>query len=393
MFRVLLVAFLGMSSAASPLVAETPAKLPVAAAESAGMIPERLEAIDRIVEQGLKRSNMPGAVVVVGHRGKIVHRKAYGFRELEPNRVPMTEDTVFDLASLTKPIATATSVMTLLENGQLKLQAPVSKYLPKFAQNGKAEITIYHLLTHQSGLVPDNALKDYEEGTAKAWERIFALKPLAQPGERFLYSDVNFIVLGKVIEEVTGKTVHEYSQAKIFGPLGMRETGYLPKEELRKRAAVTQKREGRWMRGEVHDPRAYLLAGVAGHAGLFSTADDLAVYAQMMLERGSYQGVKILEEKTAREMTSAYQVPGGLRGLGWDKQSSYSSNRGDLFSEAAFGHGGFTGTAIWIDPPQELFVIFLSNRVHPNGRGSVNSLAGRIGTVAAAAIRPAKPAK
>ncbi len=368
---------------------EPPAKLPVAEPEAAGMISARLKAIDRIVEEGLERKRMPGAVVVVGHQGKIAYRKAYGFREIEPRQVPMTVDTVFDLASLTKPIATATSVMTLIENGQIKLHAPAHTYLPKFGQNGKENITVYHLLTHQGGLIPDNPIGDYEAGPAKAWENIFALKPVASPGERFIYSDMGFIVLGKLIEEVTGKSVHAYSQEAVFEPLGMNETGYLPREELRKRAATTQERDGHPMRGEVHDPRAFRLEGVAGHAGLFSTADDLAVYAQMMVQRGQYQGVRILKTETAKMMTQAYKVPRGLRGLGWDKKSSYSSNRGDLFTDAAFGHGGFTGTAIWIDPAQELFVIFLSNRVHPDGRGSVNALAGRIGTIAAAAIRPA----
>lgn len=377
----------------SPILAAAPEKLPVVQPEEAGMLPERLAAIDRIVEEGLKRNNMPGAVVVVGHQGKIAYQKAFGFREVRPNRVPMTLDTVFDLASLTKPIATATSVMQLIESEKLKLNEPIATYFPEFAQNGKDGITVFHLLTHQSGLIPDNPLKDYQDGPAKAWERICGLEPLAKPGERFLYSDVNFIVLGKLIEKVTGQSVHEYSGEHIFRPLGMTETGYLPGEELRRRAAVTQEREGRWMRGEVHDPRAYLLEGVAGHAGLFSTASDLAVYAQMMIELGTYQGIKILNESTAREMTKAYPVPGGFRGLGWDKKSSYSINRGDLFSETAFGHGGFTGTAIWIDPDQELFVIFLSNRVHPDGEGSVNPLAGRIGTIAAAAIHPETSAR
>ncbi len=389
MIRQIFVALVLCVGVASISASEPAKKLPVVGPEAAGMIPDRLKAIDRIVEEGLERKRMPGAVVVVGHQGKIVHRKAYGFREIEPVQLPMTVDTVFDLASLTKPIATATSVMTLIEKGQIKLHEPVATYLPNFARNGKEKITVYHLLTHQGGLIPDNPIGDYNAGPAKAWDNICALKPAASPGERFIYSDVGFIVLGKLIEEVTGKRVHEYSQAAIYVPLGMSETGYLPREELRQRAATTQERDGHPMRGEVHDPRAFLLEGVAGHAGLFSTADDLAVYAQMMVQGGEYQGVRILKTPTAAMMTKAYNVPGGLRGLGWDKKSSYSSNRGDLFTDAAFGHGGFTGTAIWIDPAQELFVIFLSNRVHPDGRGSVNALAGRIGTIAAAAIRPA----
>lgn len=323
---------------------------------------------------------------MIGYRGKIVHRKAYGFRQIQPDHSPMKVDTLFDLASLTKPIATATSVVTLIEKKKIQLHKPVATYLPEFGQNGKDQITIYHLLTHQGGLIPDNSIKDYREGPVKAWERVCQLKPIAKIEERFIYSDVGFIVLGKLVEKISGKPLNVYAHESIFKPLGMRETAYLPNETLRRRAATTQQRDGHWMKGEVHDPRSYLMKGVAGHAGLFSTADDLAIYAQMMIGRGQYENVRILQEDTAKQMTAAYRVPGGIRGLGWDKKSAYSSNRGDLFSKAAFGHGGFTGTAIWIDPEQELFVIFLSNRVHPDGRGSVNSLAGRIGTVAAAAI-------
>ncbi len=368
----------------------TLAGLPVASPESTGMDAQRLNVIDQIVQEGLAKNRMPGAVVLVGHRGKIVHQKAYGFRQLQPKRTPMTLDTVFDLASLTKPIATATSVMMLLETGKIQLQEPVATYLPKFGQNGKQKITIHHLLTHQGGLIPDNSLKDYDAGPAKAWERICELQPIAPPGERFIYSDVGFIVLGKLVEQITQTSLNIYANKTIFKPLGMRETGYLPSGDLQKRAAVTQQRDGHWMQGEVHDPRAFRMKGVAGHAGLFSTADDLAVYAQMMIGRGQYESVRILQEQTAIQMTNAYQVPGGLRGLGWDKKSSYSSNRGDLFSASAFGHGGFTGTAIWIDPQLELFVIFLSNRVHPDGRGSVNTLAARIGTIAAASAPSVK---
>ena len=191
-------------------------------------------------------------------------------------------------------------------------------------------------------------------------------------------------MLAKVVEQVTGKDIHEYSQQTIFTPLGMSETGYRPRDELRERAAPTEQRDGRWIRGEVHDPRAYLLDGIAGHAGLFSTAEDLARYAQMMLRSND---VRVLKRETIKLMTQAVEVSSGVRGRGWDKKSTYSSNRGDLFTPQAFGHGGFTGTAIWIDPGSDLFVIFLSNRIHPDGKGSVNALVGRIGTIAAAAIR------
>ena len=177
-----------------------------------------------------------------------------------------------------------------------------------------------------------------------------ALPVKSEPGTRFVYTDVGFLVLGELVRRVSGQDVQAFSQANIFGPLGMRETGYLPAEALRQRAAPTEQREGQWMRGEVHDPRAYLLGGIAGHAGLFSTAEDLAVYAQMMLDHGAYGGVRVLHPQTVATMTAGYRVSSGLRGLGWDKRTGYSSNRGELFTDQAFGHGGFTGTVLWIDP-------------------------------------------
>ncbi|MCA9049516.1 MAG: beta-lactamase family protein, partial [Planctomycetaceae bacterium] len=278
-------------------------------------------------------------------------------------------------------------VMTLIEEGRIDLNAAAAEYIPEFANHGKEAITVRHLLTHTGGLIPDNSIKDYDDGPAKAFERIHELSLQANPGEKFIYSDVSFITLAEIVERVTGKTVHEYSQERIFQPLGMTESGYLPAESLRERAAVTEFRDGQPMRGEVHDPRAYALGGVAGHAGLFSTANDLAKYCAMMINGGERNGVRVLKPETVSLMTAPVQVSSGTRGLGWDIRSSYSSNRGDFFTKSAFGHGGFTGTAMWIDPPQELFVIFLSNRVHPDGNGSVNSLAGRIATIAGAAIR------
>jgi uncharacterized protein YbbC (DUF1343 family)/CubicO group peptidase (beta-lactamase class C family) len=366
--------------------AGVPPRLPHVKPESVGMDAGRLDLIDFVVQRGLESNSMPGAVVLVGYQGKIVFLKAYGDRQLQPEKVAMTVDTVFDMASLTKPVATATSVMQLVEQGKIKLSDPVSQYIPEFAANGKQAVTVYQLLTHQGGLIPDNSIKDYRDGPDKAMERIYELKLYYEPGTRFVYTDVGFILLAEIVKRVTGQSVHEYSAENLFQPLGMKETGYLPAIELKKRAATTQQREERWMQGEVHDPRAYALEGVAGHAGLFSTAEDLAIYAQAMLNQGSYAGVRILKPETIDIMTRGYPVEDVVRGLGWDVLSRYSSNRGDFFSRRAFGHGGFTGTSLWIDPGQNLFVIFLSNRVHPDGKGSVNSLAGRIGTIAAAAI-------
>ena len=371
------------------LLVSTPAMaahLPKAAPESVGMSGQRLAVIDSIVEDGLRRGQMPGAVVMVGCRSRVVFLKAYGHRQLKPQAVPMTVDTVFDMASITKPVATATSVMQLVEQGRVDLTKPVAEYLPEFAANGKDQVTVYQLLTHQGGLIPDNALRDYQSGPQEAWRRIHALGLRAAPGERFMYTDVGFLVLAELVRRVTGQDIHQYTRAHIFGPLGMTDTGYLPSAALKQRAAATEQRDGHWLVGDVHDPRAHLLGGIAGHAGLFSTAQDLAVYAQMMLNNGAYGGRRVLQPETVARMTRRYQVPGGWRGLGWDVRTGYSSNRGDLLSERAFGHGGFTGTVLWIDPGQELFVVFLSTRLHPDGNGSVNRLAGRIATIAASSI-------
>src|SRR5437762_5628724 len=246
---------------------------------------------------------MWGCVVCVGRHGKILMLKAYGNKQLQPSELPMTTDTVFDMASITKPVATATSIMLLVERGQLKLGQRISSIIPEFAANEKDQITIFDLLTHQSGFLPDNAVKDYENGRDEAIQKICDLKLQAPTGTRFIYSDVNFILLGEIIRRISGQTVHEFSQENIFRPLGMKETGYLPSENLKARAAPTEQRDDKWIQGEVHDPRAHLLGGVAGHAGLFSTAEDLAIYAQMIIGGGEYAGVHILAPQTIATMT------------------------------------------------------------------------------------------
>jgi len=388
--------------------------LPQLSPAEAGMSAEKLAEIDGLVEKALAEKKMPGCVVLVGRRAGVVYRKAYGLRQVQPGEEAMTVDTVFDLASLTKPIATATAIMQLVDEGKLKVSDRVSEHWPEFGQNGKENVTVEHLLLHTSGLIADNALRDYLDGTEKAWERIAALKLQQPSGEKFVYSDVNFLVLGKLVERLSGKTHDEFCRKRIFEPLGMKESGYvrlanrrgrdslsadaqdngnpgLAEKESRppmprERYAPTEKRNGEWIRGEVHDPRAYYLDGVAGHAGVFSTADDLARYATAMLQKGELGEARLFSEETWKLMTTPREVLRGLRTYGWDSKSGFSSNRGQNFSSAAFGHGGFTGTAIWIDPELDLYVIFLSNRVHPDGKGSVNPLAGAIGTVAGESI-------
>jgi CubicO group peptidase (beta-lactamase class C family) len=334
------------------------------------------------VEAAIVAKKLPGCVVLVGSRDRLIHRAAYGQRRVEPANERMTVDTVFDLASLTKPIATATSVMILAERGKLRLDDPVARHLPQFAAQSKDGIRVEHLLLHTAGLIADNPLPDYENGREQAIERIMSLKPVAPPGERFIYSDVCFIVLGLLVERVSGQSLDDFARENIFVPLRMDDTSFRPEVRLRTRAAPADKRGDAWLVGEVHDPRSARLGGIAGHAGVFSTADDLTKYARAMLNKGGFGEHKLFSEETWRLMTHPHELPaGGRRAPGWDVKTGYSTNRGKLLSDSAFGHGGFTGTSIWIDPVNDLFVIFLSNRLHPDGKGSVNQLAGRIAEI------------
>ncbi len=382
---LLLVAVVFVISVGNGLHAAPP-KLSLIAPADAGFDATKLAEIDGVVEQALTEKKLPGCVVAIGRHDRLVLLNAFGQRQLEPSTTTTTTDTLFDLASLTKPIATATSIMLLIERGKLQLNDPIAKHWPEFAANGKDKITVEHLLIHTGGLIADNRIADYMQGLDKAWSNIAELKPLAEPNMKFTYSDVGFLVLGRLVENISGQSVAEFAKANLFDPLGMSETDYKPKPELRPRSAPTEKRNGEFIRGEVHDPRAYLLGGIAGHAGLFSTAEDLAKYAAAMVGKGQLGDTRIMSEATWSEMTRPRSVSSGKRGLGWDMQTGYSGNRGATMSARAFGHGGFTGTSLWIDPDTGLFVIFLSNRVHPDGKGSVNPLAGRIGTIAADAI-------
>lgn len=346
---------------------------------------DRFAPIRQVVEASIQRNDMPGAVIAVSQNGETIYREAFGKRAIKPQPEPMTVDTIFDLASVTKPVATATSVMLLIERGKLKLDGKVADYWPAFGANGKGALTLENLLTHTSGLIADNPLADYAQGRDAAFDKICQLKLQAQPGEKFIYSDVNFIVLGHLVELISGEPLDVFARKNIFEPLGMRHTGFKPNESLRAQCAPTEQREGHWMRGEVHDPRAYALGCVAGHAGLFGTADDLLLFARMLLEGGkSATGQQVLKPETIRLMTAPRPVPGGQRALGWDVNTSFSRNRGDLFPKGkSFGHTGFTGTSIWIDPESKSAVVFLSNRVHPDGKGNVNRVRNQVATIAA----------
>jgi uncharacterized protein YbbC (DUF1343 family)/CubicO group peptidase (beta-lactamase class C family) len=346
---------------------------------------DQFAAVDREVEAAVGRGELPGAVVAVLHKDQVVYRKAFGRRAVQPEPEPMTVDTIFDVASLTKPVATATSVWKLIEAGKLRLDEKVATYWPEFGANGKDKLTLAHLLAHTSGLIADNPLTDYADGPAKSLERICNLKPLAAPGQRFIYSDVNFIVLGELVRRASGQPLDEFAKDAIFAPLGMNDTSFRPDPARKPRVAPTEKRNGDWIRGEVHDPRAFALGGVAGHAGLFSTVDDLLLYARMILRGGD----PVLKPATVREMTQARVVPGGYRTYGWDARTGFSSNRGERFG--GFGHTGFTGTSLWIDPATQTAVVFLSNAVHPDGKGKVRALRGKVATLAAEALGLAAP--
>jgi uncharacterized protein YbbC (DUF1343 family) len=342
-------------------------------------------AIDAAVQEAMANLNVPGAVVVVGRRERVLFRRAYGFREVEPEHATMKIDTVFDLASLTKPIATATSIMILVEKGAVGLDDPLVKYVPECRKDGKSAITLRHLLLHVAGLPPDIAKDDFGHGRDEAIRRICGVRLRAAPGVVSIYSDLGFLLLEEVVRRVTQRELSAFALETIFAPLGMNDTGFVPSERLRARAAWTEFVDGEWRAGVVHDPRAYLLGGIAGHAGLFSTADDLAIFARAILGRGEIDGKRVLLPRSVAAMTAPHDVPAGIRALGWNMESPW---RGEGWSPQAIGHFGFTGTALWIDPDKDLFTIVLTNRVHPDGKGDAKPLVARINTIAAHAIGP-----
>jgi uncharacterized protein YbbC (DUF1343 family)/CubicO group peptidase (beta-lactamase class C family) len=346
-------------------------------------------AVDDAINQALAQKRMPGAVLIVGHEGKVVYRKAYGNRAEVPTVEPMTLDTIFDVASLTKVVATTSSLMKLFEQGKFQLNDKITQYIPEF-QGGKSEITIRNLFTHFSGLKPDVPLaipwSGYETGIRLAC----TTAPAGPPGAHFVYSDINFLLLGELVHRLSGQMLNDYARANVFVPLRMNETMFLPPASLLPRIAPTERLAGtdRILRGVVHDPTARNMGGVAGDAGLFSTADDLARFAQMMLNRGELGGVRIFNPLTIAKFTEPQSPPDQpiLRGLGWDIDSPLSRNRGELFPIGSFGHTGFTGTSIWIDPSTQTYVILLANSVHPTQRPALTPLRSQIATIVAASV-------
>jgi len=338
-------------------------------------------AIDTAIEESIKAKEIPGAVVLVGGPNGVLYRKAYGSRALEPSVEPMTLDTVFDAASLTKGVATASCVMKLFEQGRIRLNDPVTRYLPEF-QGGKSEITVRHLLTHYSGLRPDVDLKPEWSGYETGIQLAMIDKPVAAPGETFIYSDINFVLLGEILRRLSGKTLSAYAREVVFEPLGMKDTMFQPPAELKGRIAPTE----RPYRGVVHDPTARFMGGIAGHAGMFTTAEDLSRFAEMMLGEGERAGKRVFTAAAVRKFTTPQSPPdqASLRGLGWDIESRFSANRGELFPVGSYGHTGFTGTSLWMDPVSKSYVILLTNSVHPNVKPPITSLRSRVATIVAA---------
>jgi len=389
-FVAVLATFLLLTS---PITAQRPVRTTPAAAFDVA----RLASLDPLVESAIAEHQLPGAVIFVGHGDVPVTLKAYGSRALVPAQERMTTDTVFDVASLTKVVATTTSVMQLLEQGRLRLSDRVSTFIPEFGRYGKEEVTIRHLLTHVSGLRPDLDLSLEFSGSDEAIRRASEEVLDAAPGERFVYSDINFFLLGDIVRRVSGETLDVYAKRHVFEPLGMKDTMFTPPASLRGRIAPTEPCAplawpcsvpgATMLRGVVHDPTARRMGNVAGHAGLFSTAADLARFCRMLLRGGELDGVRVLSPLTVALMTSPASPPGHrtVRGLGWDIDSTFSANRGELLPRGSFGHTGFTGTSLWIDPATKIFVVFLSNRVHPDGKGDVTPLRAKVATVVGAA--------
>ena len=349
--------------------------------------------IPAVVNEAVAKGEVPGAVIVIGNHEGVIYRSAFGNRAVTPEKLPMTPDTIFDLASLTKIAATTTAVMQLAENEKLNLNDPVIKYWPEFGANGKNRITISHLLTHYSGLRADLSIKPKWGGYDRALKKIIVEKAKYPPGTHYIYSDINFEILGELVKRISGQRLDKYCEEHIFKPLRMKDTCFNPSRTLRNRIAPTEYKDGKrktllW--GQVHDVIALRTGGVSGHAGLFSTADDLSVFAQMLLNGGSFHGVQILKSLTVEKMTSpqspAGQVP--LRGYGWNIDAPLAFNRGELPPAGLYYHTGYTGTAIWIDPVTETFIIVLTNRVHPDGRGDAGPLRKKIIELVSEAFEP-----
>lgn len=324
--------------------------------------------VDSLINKGLADSAYPGAVLYVGYKGSIIYKNAFGHFTYDKNAAPMKLDAMFDMASVTKVMATTTAAMLLCDEGKLQLDKKVCEYLPEFGNNGKENVTIRNLLLHNSGLPPFKpfyqTLKTREEERAA----LMNMKPDYATGTQTVYSCLGMITLQQVIEKITGESMDKFLTRKVYKPIGMLRTMYNPAEAYIKDCVPTEK-DDYWrmtvLQGKVHDEAAYLLGGVSGNAGLFSTGKDISIFLQMLLQKGSYNNHRYIKPETVEMWTKVQNPANSTRGLGWDTKSPEGSSAGHLFSADSYGHTGFTGTSVWVDPERELFAVLLTNRVHP----------------------------
>ncbi len=348
---------------------------------------EKLAEIETEMNRAIEEHRLPGGVIWIESQGAVYH-KAFGHRAIVPQAEPMTEDTIFDVASMTKVLATVPALMLLRERGKLNIDELARTYLPEFTGGGKEAITLRHLLTHTSGF--DRALSQFPDWAhfPKAFQAICAQQLARPPGTLHVYSDINFIILGELFQRVSGERLDKFVAREIYRPLKMGDTSFLPTADKLPRIAPTEKIGSEVLRGKVHDPKGRAMGGVAGHAGVFTTAADLARFARMMLNQGELDGVRIFQPATIKLMTSVQtgdQVE-ARRGLGWDIDSDFSRPRGNIFPIGSYGHSGFTGCSLWIDPFSRTFVMLLSNRVHPDSSANIYALQRDLGTLAAEAV-------
>jgi CubicO group peptidase (beta-lactamase class C family) len=379
------------------------------AVTSAQTIPEPsgacFDEADHVVSGAVGHA-FPGAVLAVGQGGRVVHLKAFGHLSYEAGAPAVATDTIYDLASLTKVVVTTTIAMLLVDEGVLDLDARVSSFFPAFRGGGKDEVTVRHLLTHSGGLLWWAPLYKDTAGTPAYLEKVVAMDLAYPPGTKSVYSDFGVLLLGDILERLAKAPFEDMARRRVMGPLGMKDTGYRPPESLRPRIAPTERDEwrGRVVHGEVHDENAFALGGVAPHAGLFGTAPDLARLATMLLDEGVFEGRRIVTRATVELFTGRAGVPASSRALGWDTPSDESGQRGSvpgepgyssagsLLSPRSFGHTGFTGTSMWMDPQRELFVILLSNRVHPTRENNeIRAVRSRVADAVVRAVDAARP--
>lgn len=343
--------------------------------------------IEFLLENAIRNKLIAGGVVVIGNHGGILYTTASGRVNAVEGAPLIDEKTIFDVASLTKVIATTPAMMKLLEVGEISLMDPLTRWFPEFAGSGREDITILNLLTHTSGLEDFNLVAD--DAISDAIRRVIAQNNWQLPGNRFRYADINFILLGELVRRVSGKTLDLFCREQLFQPLGIHDTMFTPPRELASFIAPTMEENNIMSSGTVQDGNARRLGGVAGHAGLFSTASDLSRFARMLLGGGVVDGKRIFSERVVSQMTAPYFYSNGnvVRGLGWDIESPYSAPKGVYFSEMSFGHTGYSGASIWIDPHRDLFVIMLTTRLEYRDTRSFKRLRSDISTLAVAMFR------